>query len=164
MNRSLAFIIIVTLLRCSDKAPSPLTDKEKTEIIEAVTQTAHAITDACNQINFLNFKDFLMESPDYIAVTPNGSILSYNQYMKGEKDFFESVSTLQLTIINESVKVLESTLAVYSVQLKVIAILKTGEKLTYTNNVYSEIYKKIDNQWKIIFIQEAGQPPVKTSS
>jgi len=164
MNRSLAFIIIAILLGCSSKAPKPLTNKENAEIIEAVTQTAHAITDACNQINFLNFKDFFMESPDYIAVTPSGSILNYNQYMKGEKDFFESVSTLQLTVINESVKVLENTLAVYTVQLKVIAILKTGEKLTYANNVYSEIYKKIDNQWKIIFIQEAGQPPVKTSS
>jgi hypothetical protein len=164
MNRFLVFIIIATLLSCSIKAPRPLTDKEKAEIIEAVIKTAHAITDAANQINFLNFKEFLMESPDYIAVTPSGTILNYTQYMKGEKDFFESVSTLHLTIINENTKVLERTLAVYTVKLKVNAILKTGEKLIFDNIVYSEIYKKIDDQWKIIFIQEAGQPPVKTSS
>ena len=164
MNRFLTFIIIATLMGCSINAPRKLTDEEKAKIIEAVTQTAHAITDACNQINFVNFKDFFIESPDYIAVTPSGSILNYNQYMKDEQDFFESVSTLKLTIVNESVKVLESKLAVYTVQLKIIAILKTGEKLTYANNVYSEIYKKIGSQWKIIFIQEAGQPPVRTGS
>ena len=162
MIRFLTFIIIATLLGCSINAPRRLTDEEKAKIIEGVIQTAHAITDACNQINFVKFEDFFIESPDYMAVTPSGSILNYSQYIQDEKNFFESVSTLQLTIINESVKVLESTLAVYTVQLKIFAILKTGEKLTYANNVYSEIYKKIGNQWKIIFVQEAGQLPVRT--
>jgi hypothetical protein len=163
MNRILAFMMIASLPGCGIQSPKPLTDKEKAEIMEAVTKTAHDITDACNQINFSDFEEFFMESPEYVAVTSGGSCLNYAQYMKGEKDFFESVSTLQLTIINESTKALERTLAVYSAQLKVIAILKTGEKLTYANNVFSEIYRKIDNQWKIIFIQEAGQPPMKTS-
>jgi hypothetical protein len=164
MNKIIAFVFITTLSGCGIQALRPLTDKEKTEIIEAVTETAHAITDAANQINFLNFKDFFMESPDYTVVTPDGSILNYNQYLKSEKDFFESVSTLHATIINESTKVLESTLAVYTCQLKVNAILKTGKELTFDNIVYSEIYKKIDNQWKIIFIQEAGQHQAATSS
>ena len=156
MNRILAFVFIATLLGCRIQAPKPLTDKEKAEIIEAVTKTAHAIADADNQINFLNFKDFFSESPEYITVTSGGSILNYNQYMKREKDFFESVSTLHLTIINENIIVLESTLAVYTAQLKIVAILKTGEKLVFDNLVLSEIYKKIDKQWKIIFLQESG--------
>jgi hypothetical protein len=159
-----AFITIATLLGCSIKTEEPLSDKEKAEIIEAVTQTAHAITDACNQLNFMNFKEFFTETPDYFAVTRNGKIMNYNQYMKSEKDFFESVSTMQLTIINENVKVLESRLAVYTGQLTVVATIKTGERLTYANNVFSEIYKRIDNQWRIIFIQEAGLSPVRTSS
>jgi len=163
MHKILVFIIITTLSSCSTKPPKPFADKEKTEIIKSVTKTAHAITDACNQINFLNFQKFFIESPEYVVVTSKGLFLNYTQFMKSEKDFFESVSKLQLTIIKESTIPLERTLCVYSAQLKVIAILKTGEKLTYTNNVMSEIYKKIDNQWKVIFIQEAGQPPIKTS-
>jgi hypothetical protein len=160
MNRILALLIITALSGCSTKTPRPLNDDEKAEITNAVINTAHAITDACNQINFLNFKNFLIESPEFLTITSSGSHLDYSQYMKGERDFFESVSTLQLTILNESAIALEKTIAVYTVKLKVIAILKTGKTLTYENNVVSEVYKKSDNQWRIIFIQEAGQPPV----
>jgi hypothetical protein len=163
MKRIFILMIIAALPGCINKTPEPLNNNEKAEISDAVINTAHAITDACNQINFLNLKSFIMESPEFLTITSNGSHLNYNQYIKGEKDFFESVSTLQLTILNENVIALEKTLAVYTVRLKVIAILKTGKTLTYENNVLSEVYKKIDNQWKIIFIQEAGQPPVTTN-
>jgi hypothetical protein len=163
MNRIFALMIIAALYGCSTKVPRPLNDHEKAEITDAVINTAHAITDACNQINFLNFKNFIIESPEFLTITSSGSHLNYTQYMKGEKDFFESVSTLHLTILNESAIALEKMFAVYTVKLKVIAILKTGKTLTYENNIVSEVYKKIDNQWKIIFIQEAGQPPVTTN-
>jgi hypothetical protein len=155
-------MIITVLSGCSTKVPRSLNDNEKAEITDAVIITAHAITDACNQINFLNFKNFFIESPEFLTITSSGSHLNYSQYMKAEKDFFESVSILQLTILDESAIALEKTLAVYTVRLRVIAILKTGTKLTYENNVISEVYKKINNQWEIIFIQEAGQPPVTT--
>jgi hypothetical protein len=158
----ISFILTANLLGCQSHAPRPLTDTEKNDIIEAVIATAHAIGDAVNQINFPNFKNFFMESPDFMTVTPRGKILNYDQYMKSEQDFFESVSTLQLSIVNESAKVLERTLAVYTVQLKVNAILKSGKKLTFDNIVYTEIYRKSGDQWKIIYVQEAGQPAVVT--
>jgi hypothetical protein len=160
MNRILVLMIITALSGCSTKAPRALDDYEKTEITNAVINTAHAITDACNQISYLNFKNFFIESPEFLTITSSGSYLDYSQFMKGEKDFFESVSTLQLTILNESVMALEETLAVYTARLKVIAVLKTGKTLKYENDVFSEIYKKTGNQWKIIFTQEAGEPPV----
>jgi hypothetical protein len=163
MNRIFTLMIIAALSGCSTKMPRPLNDNEKAEITDAVINSAHAITEACNQINFLNFKNFFIESPEFLTITPGGSHLDYSKYMKGERDFFESVSTLQLTILNENVIALEKTVAVYTVRLKVIAVLKTGKTLTYENNVYSEVYKKTDNQWRIIFIQEAGQPPVTTN-
>jgi len=162
MNRIfvIVFVLAVTLPGCQSHAPRPLTDTEKTEIIEAVTATAHAIGDAVNQINFVNFKSFLMDSPGFMTVTSRGKILNYEQYMKSEQDFFESLSTVQLSIVSERAEALESTLAVYTVRLKVNAILKSGKKLTFDNIVYTEIYRKSGDQWKIIYVQEAGQPAV----
>jgi hypothetical protein len=155
---------IILISGCTNQTPKPMTDKEKAEIIEAVTKTAHALGEADNQVNFLKFKDFFVESPDYITVTSGGSILNYNQYMKREKDFFESVSTLHVTNINENIIVLERTSAVYTTEMKIEAISKTGEKLIFDNLVFGEIYKKIDGKWKIIFLQESWQPPVATGS
>lgn len=150
----LVFCIIINA-GCNNHKPKPLTDKEKGEIIDAVTKTAHALGEADNQVDFLKFKDFFMESPDYITVTSGGSILNYIQYMKREKDFFESVSTMQVTNIKERVIVLERTLAVFTAEGKIDAITKAGEKLTFNNFVFSEIYKKIDGKWKIIFLHES---------
>jgi hypothetical protein len=155
---------IVLISGCTNQTPKPMTDKEKGEIIEAVTKTAHALGEADNQVNFVKFKDFFMESPDYITVTSGGKTLNYYQYMKREKDFFESVSIMHVTNMDENIIVLERTLAVYTTQGKIEAISKTGEKLIFDNLIFCEIYKKIDGKWKIIFLQESWQPPVATGS
>jgi hypothetical protein len=146
---------VFLLTSCTNQTSKPISDVEKAAIIEAVTKTAHAIGEADNQVNFLKFKDFFVESPDYNTVTNGGSILNYNQYMKREKDFFESVSTMHVTNINENIIVIERTLAVYTTQGKIDAISKTGEKIKFDNLVFTEIYKKIDGEWKIIFLKES---------
>jgi len=159
MKMILAFVFIILTAGCTLQSPRPLSELDKKEITDAVTQAAHKSVDACNQVNFPHFKDLFIESPDYIAISSDGSIMNYAQHMKGENDFFESVSSLNLSILDESVKVLEGSLAVYTVHLKVNATLKSGGKLTFDKLVISEIYKKIDKQWKISFFQESGLPP-----
>jgi len=82
--------------------------------------------------------------------------------MSKEKGFFESASNVNAVILNEDDKILEKDLVVSTLLLNTDITLKTGEKLTFEKLAVTNIYKKINNQWKSVFYQESGLPPVVT--
>ena len=118
--------------------------------------------DALNKIDFPTFKSFFLDSPDFLSVSSDGSILNLEQVLSKEKRFFESASNVHADILSEDDKILERDLVVSTLLLKTDMTLKTGEKLTFEKLAVTNICKKIDNQWKTVFYQESGLPPTVT--
>jgi ketosteroid isomerase-like protein len=164
MKKILISLFVIALLGCTNQVTKPLTDVEKATLIKEVTETGQSAIEAYNKIDFQTVKSCFLDSPDFIAVSADGSILNYEQKINDTKSFFESISSLHFTVLNKEVKVLEKDLAIYTVQIKVDATIKTGEKLTYEKLTVTEIYKKVDNQWKVTFFQESGLPPAMSGS
>ena len=164
MKKILISLSVIALLGCTNQATKPLTDLEKATLITEVTEAGQSAIEAYNKIDFQTVESCFLDSPEFIAVSGDGSILNFEQKINDTKGFFESITSLHFTVLNKEVKVLQKDLAVYTVQIKIDATFKTGEKLTYEKLTVSEIYKKVDNQWKVIFFQESGLPPVVSGS
>jgi ketosteroid isomerase-like protein len=157
-------LFILVLSGCTSQKPKPLTDAEKASIIKEVSEVNQAAFDAYNKIDFQTVKSLFLDSPDFIGVSSDGSILNFEQVINKEKGFFESVSSLHLTKISEDNKVLERDLVIAIVQFKTDATLKSGKNLTFEKLTVTNIFRKIDNQWKSIFYQESALPPVVVGS
>jgi hypothetical protein len=151
---------IIFLMSCIQKSSDSITDNEKKEIISDVTKVAYQTIEVCNKIDLQTCIGFFMNSSEFLAVSTDGTILNYEQKINGEKEFFNSVSSLHLEKLVDDFKVLGKANVLWTVQFKVDAVLKTGEKLSFEKLIVTEIYKKVDTQWKISFSQESGLAPV----
>ena len=153
---------LILIAGCTNQTPKPMTDEEKAAIIKEVTDANKLSIDALNKIDFPTFKSFFLDSPDFLSVSSDGSILNLEQVLSKEKRFFESASNVHADILSEDDKILERDLVVSTLLLKTDMTLKTGEKLTFEKLAVTNICKKIDNQWKTVFYQESGLPPTVT--
>jgi len=161
-TKVLLLFCIILIAGCTNQTPKPITDAEKAAIIKEVTEFNQSSIDAFNKIDFTSWKSYFLNSPDFLAVLPDGSFRNYEQEINHSKAFFESVSSLHLTKLSEYNNVLARDLVITAFQIKTDATLKTGEKLTFEKLMITGILKKIDNQWGAIFYQESGLPPSVT--
>jgi PBP1b-binding outer membrane lipoprotein LpoB len=158
-TKVLLMFCVILITGCTNQTPKPLTDEEKAAIIKEVTDANKVSIDALNKIDFPTFKSGFLDSPDFLSVSTDGSILNLEQVISKEKGFFESASNVHSVILNEDNKILEKDLVISTLLLNTNVTLKTGEKLTFEKLAITNIYKKIENQWKSVFYQESGLPP-----
>ena len=155
-------LCVILIAGCTNQTPKPLTDEEKAAIIKEVIEFNQSSFDAFNKIDFTSWKSYFSDSPDFRAISTDGSILDYEQQINDSKGLFESVSNLHLTKLSEYNNVLASDLVITSFQIAVDGTLKTGENLTVEKLTITAILKKTNNTWGAIFYQDSGLPPVVT--
>lgn len=85
-------------------------------------------------------------------------LLDYPSYKKSWDVYTRARASIQITRIREDYIILKKDLVIDSWVGKVVEVMKSGEKVTYNPMRYTNIFKKADGQWKIIFAQSSGIP------
>ena len=160
MEKVILLLAFIFFASCTNQSNSFISDKEKNQILNEVSETANKGIDAVNKLDLQSFLGMFLNSPDFLSVTTDGDFVNYEQKVKAETEFFNSVSSLHLSKISESFKILSRNSVLYTLQFKVNAELKTGEKLTFEKIIAAEIYSKINGVWKMSFFQESGLAPI----
>ena len=161
-TKVLLMFCVILIAGCTNQTPKPMPDEEKAAIIKEVTEFNQSSIDAFNKTDFAAWKTYFLDSPDFRAVSIDGAILNYEQFINDTKPFFESASNLHLTKLSEYLNVLARDLVISTFQIKTDVTMKTGEKLTFEKLMITGILKKIDNKWGAIFYLENGMPPKAT--
>ena len=161
MKKVIFFLLsILVSFSCTNQTDKPLSENEKNLVLNEVAKTTNKSIDACNNLDLKSFLGLFMNSADFSAVSSDGDFLNFEQKIKGETEFFNSVTSLHLSKTIETFKVLSKTSVLWTGQFNVNADLKTSEKLTFEKLIVTEIYTKTDDGWKISFFQESGSAPV----
>lgn len=160
MKRILIGLIVVALSGCTNQTHKPITDAEKSAIMQEVFKILDTTVDAYNKIDLATVKSFFLDSPEFLSISANGTIQNLEEKINETTNFFENISSLQITILDKKANVLERDLVALTVLEHVEAILKTGNKFSFDKITVTEIYKKIENNWKVTFFQESALPPV----
>jgi ketosteroid isomerase-like protein len=127
-------------------------EKEIKEIINTLIMNFEALnTDAA-----FNVYD---DSPDFSMIASDGSCLDYKTFFNGNKNYLENCSNFKLNTIKEKIKILSNDLVLFSWIYKAEATLKTGEKNIWDKAGASFLFKKIDDNWKVIYYHESSLPP-----
>ena len=99
-------------------------------------------------------------SPEMVAVG-DSSVIDYKTYRQGWLDMPKSVASVKWTPIQWEFIVLSKDLAMSAGLGKIEMSMKSGDKMTMDPQVYTDVYKKFGNEWKIIYEHGSGTPVIQ---
>lgn len=103
---------------------------------------------------------FFENTPDFLAVNPDGTSGDYNSLKKLNADGFSQMSTLTATPKKEVIRILSDSQVLYTFFSTQVFELKTGQKMKYENVAGTMLLTKINGAWKATFYQESGAMPI----
>ena len=101
-----------------------------------------------------------LNTPDFILFTVQGSMADYQGAKNGHAAWFKTLTSIKVTTLKEEFRFLPDNLVIYPWLGKFEMTPKSGEQLAVNFGV-TMIFRKIDNQWKVIYQQTAQVPPVQ---
>lgn len=164
MNKILIGLFVITFVVCSSLLSTPLAKTEKETIENEVKTAFHAMLDACNKIDVNTGLQLYWNSPDFMGISLDGTIIDYEQFKKANEEYFAAIASYKFVTLKEYITILEDDLVLHSWQGSSESIQKTGEKMTFSNLGITSLFKKIEGLWKVIYYHESAMSPVITTS
>jgi len=162
MKKELTFLVAVTIAGCTSQ-PKALTDIEKDSIINEVKKDFYTMVEACNSADLNSALQLYLDSPEFLGIASDGSIVDYPQFRKANEEYFGAIASQKFVTTKESFKFLDDNLILSAWQGTNEAVLKSGEKMTFSSFGVTSLFKKIDDKWKVVYFHESGLPPTVTS-
>ena len=103
---------------------------------------------------------FFDNTPDFLAVNPDGTLGDYNALKKLNADGFSQMTALTVVPKKEAIRVLSDSLVLYTFSMEQDATLKTGQKMKYESVAGTMLFTKINGAWKATFYHESDSAPV----
>jgi hypothetical protein len=151
-------ILMLFTIGCTQKESDLLTQQQIEQIKSEVKASSEPLMSGWAELDA--DKALQCYSTEMVACA-DSLLIDYKAYVKVWKDFTQSASSIKITPIKVDYFVLTKDFVLGTWVGKVEMLMKSGVKITYNPIRYSDLYKKVDNQWKIIFEQSSGIPLVK---
>jgi hypothetical protein len=103
---------------------------------------------------------FFENTPDFLAVNPDGTLGDYNSLKKLNADGFSQMIGFKLTPKKEVIRILSDSQVLCTFSVGQDATLKTGQKVKYENVAGTMLFTKINGAWKVTFYHESDSAPV----
>ncbi len=146
--RILLALALLFCFGCTSQDTKQLSQQERDQI---KTEVKAAVDDIVVKLDNLDAEGALQHySPELVHVA-DGSQNDYQTYKKGWIDVNNSAASWKLVPIHEEIMVLTKNLAITTWVGKMEYVAKSGDKTTTDPQAYTDLFKKIDGQWKVIY-------------
>ena len=162
MKKLILYLTVIVFASCTSQSPKPMTDDEKETIKNEVKSELNGFIEASTKLNIDSIIKYFNDSPEFTFVDINGEINNYEQNKKLYENAVIGAASLKLTTIKEDIKVLKNDIVLCVWQYSPEIILKDGMKIVYEKAVYTFLFQKIGDVWKIIYGHESGSQPAVT--
>ncbi len=128
-----------------------LLESEKSRIEKEIREAFNTVIEGCESLDMdLAFRVF-HNSPDFYMIGPDCSFSDYSTYVNNNINYLEECSDFKLDTFDTKIKFLDSDMVILSWIYKAEATLKTGEKDVFEKAAATFLFKKIGNEWKVIY-------------
>ncbi len=171
MNKILTVIIFtlsVLLFGCqtndSKKADAnqatELSSEEKETAKKEISARIDEIIKGAKELNVEAALKPYSDEPDFKIVSPDASVADFATMKNVQTEGFKTVTSMNFTTIKQDFTFLEKDLVMCTWTGMNEFQLKTGEKMKIDPYVGSMLFRKKDNEWKIIYAHETSAAPV----
>lgn len=154
-------LIAVALLfcfGCTSQESKQLSQQEKDQIkteVKAVLDNIFAKAEKLDPEGALQYY-----SPELVQVS-DGALNDYQAIKKAWIEMNDSAASWKWTTVRWDFNVLTKDLVISTWVGKMEYVAKSGDKMTIDPMAYTDICKKIDGQWKVIYEQPSGNAVIQ---
>lgn len=158
--RIFILLIAVVLISCQQQSKTTAaefdTKKIETEIQSVVAQIFDA---AANVDSTKLYQVFSFDDPDFTYMEINGVFYDVAAYKKMVSEFYGPLKSEILKKGTEKFTFLNENNVLWSYSGGLTATYKDGKQETYDPFGMTMLFRKTNDKWKVVFLQESTQPP-----
>jgi ketosteroid isomerase-like protein len=141
----------------SNPIPVVLTPQDQDAAKKEVSAVVKLINQNLEKMDVEALFQSYSDSSDFF--TTDGSMINLQSFKNHNASWFNSLSTLKVTTFNEYYRFLPGNTVICSWTGKFEMTIKSGEQLKINKFGITYIFRKIDNNWKVIHQHASALPP-----
>jgi len=153
--KRLILLAVIFIAGCTSQQSDQLTQQQKDQIKSELNVISDSIIARFARLDTDGAMQYYWDSPDFIAVNPDGSRFDFQAMKKAHVDLFSSTASLKILVTREDFMVLTRDIAIDAAVLKSEITLKSGDKMVFDPNSLTLVFRKIAGEWKVILSQQS---------
>ena len=136
-----------------------MTGTESDYIVKDIKSLFYKMTEYSERAQLDFFMGYYHNAPTFLHFSSDGKMRNYEEFEKICAEYYDALKEQKIMTIQEKVNVIDRDLAVLAWTGNIAAQFKNGDTMKMNNYSITNLFKKIDEQWKIIHSHESALPP-----
>ena len=136
-----------------------MTEAESHDVTKEVKGVFDKLGKYSEQSQVDSFLDCYDNSPSFLHFSADGKMRNYKEFKDVSSEYYSALEYQTLSTITEKFIALDTDLVISGWTGNIIAHLKNGDIVRMYNYSISNLFKKINDHWKIIYSHESSLPP-----
>jgi uncharacterized protein (TIGR02246 family) len=154
-------LALFMLCGCGRQEPPQMTPQEQDVAKKEITQVLDQQIQTASKLDAEALLQVYANSPDFILLTSKGSMVDHQGTKNGTAEMYKSLAALKFTTTKSEFRFLPGNIVICAWLGKCDVTFKSEERATIDSYAITFVFKKLDNQWKIIYSHESTSPPVE---
>jgi hypothetical protein len=156
--RTNSFLLLSFFFIACQQQPHPMTPQEKETAQKEIAGIVDGIVRGCNQLDVQEALKPYSDSPNFVAVNTDGSVVDHEGFKTINAELFKAVSSFKFTTTKEDFRFLGDNLVLCTWIGRSEVVLKSGEHSRIPAFATTLLLSKVNNEWKIIYSHQSASP------
>ena len=148
--------LLLFFIGCTPQQSDQLTQQQKDQIKSEVKAVGDSIIAGVERLDGVGAAKHYADSPEWVMFGADGARWDYKTFMKAQPEFDSTVTSWKWTTTAEDFIFITKDVVITAWIGKDVAIMKSGDKISYDPHAYTLVFKKIADQWKIVYSHDSG--------
>jgi hypothetical protein len=141
-----------------------LSEDQQMKIRDEIQTVVTQIRDAAANVDSTKLYDaFAFTDKDFTCIDIDGTSYDQSAYKQMVREFYGHLQSEIIAKGKERFTYLSEDNVLWNYSGALTATFKNGEQATYDPFAMTMLFKKTDNKWKVVFLQESTQEPSDTT-
>lgn len=136
-----------------------MTEADTNYIIQQVKKVFGKLNEYSESAQWELFLSNYDNSPTFLHISGDGKMRNFKEFSSICAEYYNSLQEQKIITIEEKIHVAEQNLVLLGWTGNISAQFRNGDVMNMRNYSVTNVFKKIDSQWKIIHSHESSLPP-----
>jgi ketosteroid isomerase-like protein len=153
-----AALALLFSVGCTSHQNRELTQQQKDQIKSEVKAVGDSLMARYERLDITGAFQFYANSPDWVMANADGSHWDYETTRRAFATWNSNAASYKYTTISRDFMVVSKDIVVCTWVIKDEGSLKSGPKVVMDPHAFTEIFKRIAGQWKVVWSEDSGTP------
>ena len=159
--RTILFLILPFFFIACQQQPHQMTPQEKDAAKKEIAGIVDGIVRSCDQLDYQGALKPYYDSPSFVAVNTDGSVVDYEGFKSLNTELFKAASSFKFNTTKVDVHFLADNVVLCTWTGNSEIGLKSGEHFRTPAFAATLLFSKVNSEWKITYSHESASLPTK---